>query len=497
VLKRLKYAVIINPETLPEETDPDYVLRYVDIGSVDASGTILRAEEMKFRDAPSRARRRVRHGDVIVSTVRTYLRAIALIEHPPANLVVSTGFAVLRPGPGIEPAFLWRLVQSPQFVALVMAHSEGVGYPAISPAHLANLPIWLPPLAEQRAIIAHLEGETARINALIARKEQLIALLQEWRAALINRTVTRGLDSAAPIAECHPAHECHPEHHPCHPERSVGSAHSHCRPERSPVILSAAKDPAQAERCASAVRLLPRWGTDARLLRAAGSFASAQDDMGGQDDVFQQDDISEGKIPARWRRTALKRCLISLRDGTHGTFARVSDGVPLLSAKNVHDGRLIITDQESRIAYEDFARLDSSGYLQPGDLLLTIVGSIGRVATFDHAGPLAFQRSVAMLRFRPEHDVHYFYYLAQSSCFQSLLASYTRQSAQGGVYLGDVARLPVVVPPLAEQHAIAAYLDCQTARIDALTARIREGIEKLREYSAALLAGAVAGKEQL
>ncbi len=193
----------------------------------------------------------------------------------------------------------------------------------------------------------------------------------------------------------------------------------------------------------------------------------------------------------------LKRCLVSLRDGTHGTFARVSDGVPLLGAKNVHDGRLVITDQESRIAYEDFARLDSSGYLQPGDLLLTIVGSIGRVAIFDHGGPLAFQRSVATLRFRPEHDAHYFYYLAQCSCFQSFLASYTRQSAQSGVYLADVARLPVIVPPLAEQRAIAAYLDRETASIDALITRIRASIEKLREYSAALLAGSIVSEAGL
>jgi restriction endonuclease S subunit len=476
VLKRLKYAVAINPDVLPEETDPDYVLRYVDIGSVDASGTILRAEEMKFRDAPSRARRRVQHGDVIVSTVRTYLRAIALIEHPPANLVVSTGFAVLRPGPGIEPAFLWRLVQSPQFVALVMAHSEGAGYPAISPARLANLPIWLPPLAEQHAIVARLERATARINALIARKEALIALLQEWRAALINRVVTRGLDGSLQDtfwAEVESSHG--PAQGPRHP----------ISPPLAPTVAT------------NQSPLLLRTTVGARGGWVVGPGPCA----GPRGSSSQAHKVSgsawPGQIPAHWRRTTLKRCLVSLRDGTHGTFARVSEGVPLLGAKNVHDGRLVITDQESRIAYEDFARLDSSGYLQPGDLLLTIVGSIGRVAIFDHGGPLAFQRSVATLRFRPEHDVHYFYYLAQCSCFQSLLASYTRQSAQSGVYLADVARLPVIVPPLAEQRAIAAYLDRETASIDALITRIRASIEKLREYSAALLAGSIVSEAGL
>lgn len=62
-------------------------------------GQVHEIATYRFEDAPSRARRRVRHGDVIISTVRTYLQAIAQIENPPENLIVSTGFAVVRPRP--------------------------------------------------------------------------------------------------------------------------------------------------------------------------------------------------------------------------------------------------------------------------------------------------------------------------------------------------------------------------------------------------------------
>lgn len=70
--KRLKYVSTINDKTLPETTDPDYEMLYVDIGSVDATEGIQKKEPMIFETAPSRARRVVQDGDTIVSTVRTY-----------------------------------------------------------------------------------------------------------------------------------------------------------------------------------------------------------------------------------------------------------------------------------------------------------------------------------------------------------------------------------------------------------------------------------------
>ena len=193
-MKRLKYAAAMNSDVLSESTDPDHVLQYLDISNVDSTGSILDIQEMRFENAPSRARRQVQDGDTIISTVRTYLRAIAHIDRPPDNLIVSTGFAVLRPTPELEPKYLWRLVQSSRFVDAVVAHSVGVGYPAIAPTRLADLSVWVPPLEEQRAIATFLDCETAKIDALVAKQERLIALLQEKRAALISHAVTKGLD---------------------------------------------------------------------------------------------------------------------------------------------------------------------------------------------------------------------------------------------------------------------------------------------------------------
>lgn len=198
--RRLKYAATINDESLTEATEPDYELQYIDIGNVDSYGTVHDVIAFKFEEAPSRARRITRHGDVIVSTVRTYLQTIAPIENPPENLIVSTGFAVVRPkGSLFDARFCKYAVREKHFLWEVESRSTGVSYPAINASDLADIRINLPDIETQRLIADYLDRETPRIDALVAEKEKMLALLEEKRAALISRAVARGLDENAPL----------------------------------------------------------------------------------------------------------------------------------------------------------------------------------------------------------------------------------------------------------------------------------------------------------
>ena len=103
-VRRLKNWVSINADALPETTDPSYRFNYIEIGSVSDGSLTEEPKRIAFRDAPSRARRVVRQGDTIVSTVRTYLKAVWFAETA-TNLICSTGFAVLSPKPNTVPKF--------------------------------------------------------------------------------------------------------------------------------------------------------------------------------------------------------------------------------------------------------------------------------------------------------------------------------------------------------------------------------------------------------
>ena len=194
-------AVSVNDEVLPESTSPDFEIEYVDIGNVSLEKGIERTEQFIFADAPSRARRLVRDGDVLVSTVRTYLKAIAPVTNPPENLVVSTGFAVVRPSEELYSGYAKYALQSAGFVDEVISRSTGVSYPAINASDLVRIAVPIPPSGEQTAIATFLDRETGKIDALIAEQEKLLALLAEKRQTTISHVVTKGLNPDVPMKD--------------------------------------------------------------------------------------------------------------------------------------------------------------------------------------------------------------------------------------------------------------------------------------------------------
>jgi len=201
-IRRLKFVATCNDEGLPETTDPEFEMEYVDISSVNLVEGITSVEALSFEKAPSRARRLVKHGDTIVSTVRTYLKAIAPIESPPTNMIVSTGFAVIRPQEGIDSKFLGYALQNASFIDAVVANSTGVSYPAINPTTLLSLPVAYPSDREtQQTIAAFLDWKTNQIDALIAKKQELLDKLKEKRLAVITQAVTKGLNPDAQMRD--------------------------------------------------------------------------------------------------------------------------------------------------------------------------------------------------------------------------------------------------------------------------------------------------------
>ena len=189
----LKHAVSINPEVLPDSTPPETLLSYVDIAALENGVAELAPTEVTFAAAPSRARRVLRDGDTILSTVRTYLKAVASFPKVEANLIASTGFAVLRPNGSLHPRFAYWAALSEPFIENVVAHSDGVSYPAINPTLLGNLPVAVPPPSKQKRIANFLDDRTARIDALISEKEQLVGTVREYEQAEISRLLTQGL----------------------------------------------------------------------------------------------------------------------------------------------------------------------------------------------------------------------------------------------------------------------------------------------------------------
>ena len=159
-----------------------------------------------------------------------------------------------------------------------------------------------------------------------------------------------------------------------------------------------------------------------------------------------------------WEQRKLGEVLSLLKDGTHGTHQDAEEGPYLLSAKNIKNGQIIIDDSSDRkISEDEFNQIHTKFTLENGDILLTIVGSIGESAILENAGKFTFQRSVAFLRPSEEMTSRFLKTEIESVQFQKELNDRKSQSAQPGVYLGDLSKIPIYITSKEEQKKIGEY----------------------------------------
>ena len=139
---------------------PQSAFTYIDVTAIDKErGVVADPKVLEASEAPSRARKITRKGDVIYSCVRPYLLNVAVIETDfDPQPIASTAFAILNGHGLVMPRYIWIVLRSPFMVACVEENQRGQAYPAINDADFAVLPFPLPPLAEQHRIVAKVDA---------------------------------------------------------------------------------------------------------------------------------------------------------------------------------------------------------------------------------------------------------------------------------------------------------------------------------------------------
>ncbi|MGI9180705.1 MAG: restriction endonuclease subunit S [Longimicrobiaceae bacterium] len=314
----------------------------------------------------------------------------------------------------VWPEFLsyWFLSASGRHQIEVDARGSSQSMVKVSQGHIRTWRVVAPPAPEQRAIAAFLDRETARIDALVAKKERLIALLQEKRTALITRAITKGLAPNVPMKD-------------------------------------------------SGVEWL-------------------------------------GEIPDHWEVTRVKNTASKIGSGktpSGGAEVYVSAGVMLLRSQNVHFGGLRL-DEVAFIEPKTDAEMSGSR-VRDGDVLLNITGaSIGRccVAHLDERSANVNQH-VCIIRPKPDgFDPAFLAAMLASHAGQTQIFTTENGISRDALNFGQIGDLALALPPLHEQRAIAAFLDREAVKINALLSKVRDAIDRLKELRTALISAAVTGK---
>jgi len=148
---------------------------------------IVSPQTLLAQEAPSRARQIVRTNDVLVATTRPNLNAVALVPPELNGQICSTGFCVLRASTEVPARLIFAYVQSPLFVSTVSQMVQGALYPAITDDDVRDCWIPLPPLTEQRAIVARLEAQMAQVQRLRAAAERQLEAARAMQGAILRQ----------------------------------------------------------------------------------------------------------------------------------------------------------------------------------------------------------------------------------------------------------------------------------------------------------------------
>lgn len=201
-----------------------------------------------------------------------------------------------------------------------------------------------------------------------------------------------------------------------------------------------------------------------------------------------------GNIPTSWEVKMLSDITTFIKDGTHGTHKDIPGGIPLLSAKDIYNNKVNIPVDCRRISYEDYSNIHKKYIIQKNDILLTIVGTIGRAASVsDMNRRFTVQRSVSIIRVNSENISKYILNYINFYKYQNQLDRLVNASAQGGIYLGTLGATLIVIPDKEEQNEISNILEKQ----DQLIEKEEQYLKKLQKLKSGLMDDLLTGRKRV
>jgi type I restriction enzyme S subunit len=200
-----------------------------------------------------------------------------------------------------------------------------------------------------------------------------------------------------------------------------------------------------------------------------------------------------GKMPVGWEYLPLTKYMAHQADYRGKTPEKTPDGVFLVTTRNIRDGRIDYDASREFIGEQNYADVMSRGIPEVGDLLFTMEAPLGEVANVDKAHVALAQR---IIKWRPKagvFDPYFLKYSIMSGYFQCQVQSEATGSTAVGIKASKLHKLRVLHPPLDEQRSIVKHIDRVTGLIAAVSQRLVESIDLLRERRTALISAAVTG----
>jgi type I restriction enzyme S subunit len=450
-------------ETRVDKTGPTgREFTYIDIGSVELeTKRIAEPKVLLTSQAPSRAKQILKHGDVLVSMTRPNRNAVALIPPEFDGAIGSTGFHVFRVRDA-EPGFIFYAVQTNDFIDALCEKVQGALYPAVRPRDISFFNFFLPPLAEQKQIVAEIEKQFTRLEAGVSALKRVQANLKRYRAAVLKAACEGRLVPTE--AELHKVGRGVP------PSRPSETAHS----ESSPYLFETGEE------------LLER------ILAECRNNGSGR---GKYKEPAAPDTANLPPLPEGWTWASLDQICIKITDGTHHSPKNSANGdFAYITSKNIREFRLDLTDVtdiDKATHDEIYARCD----VQLNDVLYVKDGAnTGLAAKNTIEGPFSLLSSVGV--FRPISFINPDYLVAylNSRETRDRMLSQIAGVAITRLTLSKLKISAIAVPPLAEQVRIVAEVERRLSVVEKLEAIISANLQRAALLRQSILQKAFSGE---
>lgn len=454
---------------------PTDAFTYIDVGAINKEeGVVGEPSIFNASEAPSRARKVVRRGDVIYSCVRPYLLNIAVIDTDfVPKPIASTAFAVLNGHGYVVPRYIWTVLRSPFMVECVEETQRGLAYPAINDADFAVLPFPLPPLAEQHRIVA-------KVN-------ELMALCDELEAARTEREMKRDRLAAASLARLNT------------PDPEIFRDDARFALDALPALTAR---PDQIKQLRQTIlnlavrgKLVPQDPADepaGELLKRI-QRARVVEGKASRQVAIEDTNALSGPRPRGWVTTAVQH-VSEVGTGSTPTSTDSSyyanGSIPWLTSSS--SGLDEIASAENFVTEKAVSDFRLKVY-PPGSLLVALYGqgkTRGQVAKL--AINAAVNQACAVITWiEGFEDLCHFLFIVFKQQYHEM-----RLKAEGGAQpnlnLRKIKELRFDLPPLAEQHRIVAKVDELMALCDELETSLTSADETRKKLLDALLAEALA-----
>jgi type I restriction enzyme, S subunit len=391
------------------------------------------------------------NGDILFC-LRGSLGKSAIVEGFDAGAIASS-LVILKIPPYLSNYYLLNYFDSPLASEMIKKYDNGTAQPNLSAASLAKFLIPLPPLAEQKRIVA-------RVEELFAQTKLLAEQLGYSRTELyrLNESALARLLASETPEEFNERWAFIAEHFDL-----LTSAPEHIAPLRQSILELAVRG--------KLTRRKPGDEPAKELLKRISEQK--------QKPIHPiKDKDLQFELPDGWAWTSLNDISRLITDGTHVTPSYLYDGVPFLSVKDVSKGYLDFSNTRF-ISEEEHSKLSARCKPELGDVLLTKVGTTGIALVVDTDREFSIFVSIALLKiFQKEVSPNYLSLVINSPFVKRQSDKYTMGVGNKNLVLKYIKDFLIPLPPLAEQERIVKRVEQLLGWCDALEAQLQSAEEE-------------------